>query len=183
MSGNTLRRAIKIAPVAAVQVDYSVLTLGIEQESTKHLLATCHELGVAVVAYSPLGRGLLTSTFASNGAIGDAKDMRPLALPRFQGDNADKNRKLVQEFQKLADKKGCTTSQLALAWLLKQGVVPNPGTKKIKYLESNWEALKVPLTDKEEKEIRAFAESAQVAGSALPEKYKDMLYVDTVEEN
>lgn len=117
--------------------------------------------------------------------IGDEKDMRPLMLPRFQPENREKNMLLVQQFKKLADKKGCTTSQLALAWLLAQGddIIPNPGTKTMKYLEQNVEALKVKLTAEEEKEIRAFAEFADVAGLPVPEAHMDKLYMDTAPES
>jgi aryl-alcohol dehydrogenase-like predicted oxidoreductase len=158
--------------------------LDIEKAKTKHLLATCRELGVPVIAYSPLGRGLLTSTFAATDPI-EISDLRGKLLPRFQGENVSKNQKLAQEFAKFAEKKGCTPSQLALAWLLKQGddIIPTPGTKNIKYLESNWEALQVHLSDDEEKEIRAWAEAADVGGGPIPERLEFGLYVDTVEES
>jgi aryl-alcohol dehydrogenase-like predicted oxidoreductase len=181
----TLRRAVKIAPVAAVQTDYSPFVLEIEGPTGTDLLATCRELGVAVVAAMPLGRGLLTSTFASGDSVGDAKDMRPRVMPRFLEANRDQNVKLVNQFKAFADKKECSIAQLALAWVLRQGddIIPIPGTKKIKYLEENWGALDVHLTDEEDMEVRRFVESADIAGNPLPPQFQDYAYRDTVEES
>lgn len=158
--------------------------LDIEGPAGTDLLATCRELGVAVVAYAPLGRGLLTASFASNEAA-DSKDMRPQVFPRFQEENREKNMRLVNQFKAMADKKGCTTSQLSIAWLLKQGndIFPIPGTKKIKYLEDNWGSLKVQLTDEEEAEIRKFVETAEIAGGTLPPGMEDRRLVETKEES
>ena len=130
------------------------------------LLATCRELGVAIIAYAPLGRGLLTSTFGNNVLSNDKADVRQVAFPRFQEENRDQNVKLVNQFRALADKKSCTTSQLAIAWLMKQGddIIPIPGTKRIEYLEENWGALDVHLTDDDEAEIRKFVKTAEIAG-------------------
>lgn len=184
ISSATLRRACKIAPVAAVQVDYSPFVLEVEGSAGTDLLATCRELGVAIVAAMPLGRGMLTSTFASGEPVGDSKDKRTLAMPRFQEANRDKNIVLVNQFKALADKKGCTTAQLALAWLLKQGddIIPIPGTKRLKYLEENWAALDVELTDEEEAEIRQFVQTADIAGAPLPAAFASYNYRDTAEE-
>ena len=184
MSSATLRRAAKIAPVAAVQVDYSAFMLDIEGPAGTDLLATCRELGVAVIAGMPLGRGMLTSTFASGEAQGDSKDKRPQTMDRFMGANKDKNVQLVRQFQAMADKKGCTTAQLALAWLLKQGddVIPIPGTKKLKYLEENWAALDVHLTDDDEREIRRFVETAEIAGHTMPPQFRGYNFRDTKAE-
>lgn len=112
--------------------------LDIEDLAGTDLLAACRELGVVDVAAMPLGRGMLTLTFASGKAVGDSIDS-PHVLPHFMEANRDKSVKLVRRFEALVDKKGRTTAQLALAWLLKQGddVVPIPGTKKLKYLEEN----------------------------------------------
>ena len=184
VSSATLRRALKIAPVIAVQVEYSPFVLDIEGPAGTDLLATCRELSVTVVAAMPLGRGLLTSTFANGEAVGDSKDMRPRVMPRFMEANRDKNVKLVGQFKALADKKGCTTSQLAIAWLLKQGddVLPIPGTKKLKYLEENWGALDVHLTDEDEAEIRHFAETAEIAGHYMPPQFESYTFTNTKEE-
>ncbi|KAH7403783.1 NADP-dependent oxidoreductase domain-containing protein, partial [Cadophora sp. MPI-SDFR-AT-0126] len=184
ISSSTLRRAVKIAPVAAVQTDYSVFTRDIENSSGTDLLSTCRELGVAVVAAMPLGRGILTSTFAA-GEYAGVQDMRTKAMPRFTEANQDANIKLVSQFKAFADKKGCTVAQLAIAWLLKQGddIIPIPGTKRIKYLEENWDSLKVQLTDEDEKEIRKFVEGLKLAGAAVPDGFADdLMFRNTAEE-
>lgn len=183
----TLRRAYKIAPVAAVQLEYSPFVLEVERPEGTHLLDTCRELGVSLVCYSPLGRGMLTSNFVANVDVVDKTDPRQVALPRFQDANRTANAKLVTQFGELAKKKGCSMPQLALAWLLKQGdhVIPNPGTTKIKYLEDNWGALDLQLTDEEEKEIRKFVETAEVAGDRKPpgqNRGQHGSLIDTVEE-
>ena len=158
--------------------------LDIENPAGTDLLATARDLGVAVVAAMPLGRGLLTSTFASGAAVGDSKDMRTKMMPRFQEANRDKNLKVVGQWQVMAQKKGCTAAQLALAWMLKQGddIFPIPGTKKLKYLEENWGALNVGLTDEDLVEIRRFVEAADVAGHYMPPQFEDYIFTDTVEE-
>lgn len=181
-----MRRACKIAHVAAVQAEYSAFVLDVEGPVGSNMLATCRELGVALVPFSPLGRGLLTTNFAQDDlAIDDKKDVRRALFPRFHDENRATNMKLVNEFKAFADKKNCTTSQLALAWLLKQGdnVIPIPGTKKIKYLEENWGALKVHLTDDDEKEIRHFVETAEIAGPRLPAQYLKNILVENKEES
>ncbi|TKA75274.1 hypothetical protein B0A55_05080 [Friedmanniomyces simplex] len=179
----TLRRAHKVHPISCVQQEYSPFTRDIETGSSTHLLHTCRELGVAVVCYSPLGRGLLTSTFVAGSFGSDPSDMRSKVFPRLCEDNREVNVKLVGELAKLAERKGCSTSQLALAWLMKQGhdIFPNPGTKRIKYLEENWAALDISLSDEEEQEVRKFVESAEMAGGRLPEKYMN-IPGDTKEE-
>lgn len=158
--------------------------LEIEGPAGTDLLATSRELGIAVVAAMPLGRGLLTSTFASGADVGDSKDMRPKVMPRFQEANRDKNVKLVSQWQALAQKKGCTATQLALAWLLRQGddVFPIPGTKKLKYLEENWGALNVQLTNEDVAEIRHFVETAEVAGHSMPPQFEHHTFTNTAEE-
>lgn len=105
-------------------------------------------------------------------------------MPRFLETNRDQNVKAVSQFKEIADKKGCSVSQLAIAWLLKQGndIFPIPGTKRVKYLEDNLGAVDVSLTDDEEKQIRAVTHSNELAGSAIPESFSDYIYVDTVEE-
>ncbi|KAJ2897347.1 hypothetical protein MKZ38_004770 [Zalerion maritima] len=184
ISSKTLRRAYKIAPVAAVQVEYSPFVLDCETEAGTNLLAACRELGVAVVTACPLGRGILTSTYAKGGPVGDEKDMRSKVMPRFMEGNRDKNTKLVAKFQDMAERKGCTVSQLALAWLLKQGddIFPIPGTKRIKYMEENWGALLVKLSDEEDAEVRNFVEKVEIAGSYMPPKFEAYIYRDTPEE-
>lgn len=164
---------------------YSVFTRDIESEAGTNLLPACRELGVALVVAAPLGRGLLTSTFSKGEAVGDSKDFRPQVMPRFQEGNREQNVKIVAKFKALADKKGCTVSQLALAWLLKQGddIFPTPGTKQIKYMEENWGALDVNLTDEEEKDIRGFGEANEFAGWHNPPQFASYLFRDTKEES
>jgi aryl-alcohol dehydrogenase-like predicted oxidoreductase len=183
VSSATLRRACKVAPVDAVQMEYSPFVLDIERAAGTELLATCRELGVAVVAYSPLGRGLLTGAFSTLESVAGARDARKANFPWFSAENIDANSKLVKQFTELADKKVCTTSQLALAWLLKQGddIVPIPGTKKIKNLEENWGALEIKLTDEEEAEIRKFVETAEVSGNRYLDATMKYTFENTVE--
>jgi aryl-alcohol dehydrogenase-like predicted oxidoreductase len=167
-----------------VQIEYSPVVLDIEGPSGTNLLATCRELGVAVFAYSPLGRGLLTGAIKSAADISAPGDMRVVGFPRFSAENLPANLELARKFAALAAKKGATPSQLALAWLLKQGddIIPIPGTKKIKYLEENWGALKVTLTDEEDKEIREFLKENEAAGGRYTDASLSICFGDTVEE-
>ncbi|KAI1848696.1 hypothetical protein JX265_005677 [Neoarthrinium moseri] len=183
-SSSTIRRAVKIAPVAAVQIEYSPFVLEAENEASTNVLATCRELGIAVICYSPLGRGILTGAFSTKESLSDPKDGRAASLPWFSDGNREANAKIVEEFKQIADRHNCTTSQLSLAWLLKQGdnIIPNPGTKSIERLEENRAALDINLTDDHEKEIRAFLENAKIAGKSRPDKYKDAGWMDTKEE-
>lgn len=185
ISSTTLRRACKVAKVSAIQADYTVFSREIEGPAGSNLLATCRELGVTIVAATPLGRGILTDSFGAGDAQFATGDTRPQYMPRFQGDNMDANVKLVKKFRRFAAKKNCTVAQLALAWLLKQGedIIPIPGTKKMKYLEENWGATHVTLTDEEEAEIREFADMTGFAGAAAPPQFMAYLYRDTVEES
>ena len=185
VSSNTLRRAYKVAPVTAVQIEYSPFTRDIEGDTGKNILATCRELGVAVVCYSPLGRGLLTGDFNSKDAISGAGDGRAAQFPRFSEDNLGANAKIISQFKEFADKKNCTPSQLAIAWLLKQGndIFPIPGTKRIEKLDENWAALQVDLSDDEEAEIRAFVQSNDMAGYRSTPAGMHVAFVDTKEED
>lgn len=137
----TLERAHSVHPIAALQTEYSLWTRDPEAE----VLPTCRKLGVAFVAYSPLGRGFLTGAFKSADDF-DADDTRRLH-PRFQGENFARNLELVEKIKHLAAEAGVTTSQLALAWVLAQGedIVPIPGTKRRKYLEENAAAVDLAL--------------------------------------
>lgn len=163
-----MRRACKVGKVDAVQIEYSPFELEIEGDAGTNLMATCRELGVAVVAYSPLGRGMLTGSLESRQSISGDGDYRSL-FPRFSDENLETNVKVVNQLKAMAEKKGCSAAQLALAWVLKQGedVIPIPGTKKVKYLEENFDAIKVQLTDAEGKEIRNIV--AGVAGEQTPD--------------
>jgi len=138
----TIRRAHAVHPIAALQSEYSLFTRDVEAE----ILPTCRELGIGLVPYSPLGRGFLSGRFKSPDDLA-ANDFRRNA-PRFQGDALDQNLVLVAALEKLAAEKGCTSGQLALAWVLAQGddLVPIPGTKRRTYLEENWASLDIELT-------------------------------------
>jgi len=138
----TLRRAVKVHPIAALQTEYSLWTRDPEEE----ILSTCRELGIGFVAYSPLGRGFLTGQFKRFEDL-PADDYRRVS-PRFQGENFQKNLDLVYQVEEIARAKGCKPSQLALAWVLAQGddIVPIPGTKRRKYLEENVGAIDIKLT-------------------------------------
>ena len=162
----TLRRAVKVHPITALQTEYSLWTRDPENNG---ILATCRELEIAFVAYSPLGRGFLTGQFRKFEDL-PADDYRRFS-PRFQGGNFQKNLDLVERVEQLAREKNCRPSQLALAWVLAQGeyVVPIPGTKRRRYLEENAAALNVKLTKEDLQHIdEAFPPDA-VAGDRYPE--------------
>ncbi|KAL8807689.1 MAG: hypothetical protein Q9223_004250 [Gallowayella weberi] len=178
VSSDTLRRAAKIVHIDAVQIEYSPFTMDIEDPAIG-LLATCRELGTAVIAYSPLGRGMITGAYTSPADFSE-DDWRRNA-PRFSEENFPKNLRLVEELKGIAGKKGCTTGQLTLAWLMSQGedIIPIPGTKKIKYLEENLGALDVKLSREEAAEIRKAVEGAEVHGIRYPEAMAGALFADT----
>lgn len=183
VSSATLRRAAKVVKVDAVQVGYSPFELDIEGDKGTKLLQTCRELGVALVAAMPLGRGILTSTFADNTPL-ESKDMRPNFMPRFQEGNREKNVEVAKQWRGLAEGKGCTSAQLAIAWLLAQGedVFVIPGTKKIRYLEENCGAADVKLSQEDVDEVRRFAETCEIAGGCLPPNFESFTFSDTAEE-
>jgi aryl-alcohol dehydrogenase-like predicted oxidoreductase len=148
---DTIRRAHEVHPLTAVQSEYSLWSRDIEDE----VIPALRELGVGLVAYSPLGRGFLSGQIKSIDDL-DEDDYRRYS-PRFQGDNFDKNLGLVGQIEELATEKGVTPSQLALAWVLNRGddIVPIPGTKRRRYLEENVGATEVELTDDEVERIAA----------------------------
>lgn len=165
-SADTIRRAYAVHPVAAVQMEYSPFSLDIEKEEVG-VLKTCHELGIGIVCYSPLGRGMLTGQYQSLNDF-DPKDTRRL-FPRFSKENFPKNLRLVEVFQKSAERKGCTPRQLALAWILAQGedFFVIPGTTKIKNVKENVGAAEVTLTKEEVKELRKACEDAGRVGEGV----------------
>jgi aryl-alcohol dehydrogenase-like predicted oxidoreductase len=161
---STIRRAAKVHPIAALQTEYSLWTRDVEAE----VLPTVRELGIGFVAYSPLGRGFLTGRFKTIDDL-PSDDVRRNA-PRFQGENFPKNLDLVKKIEQLAAAKGCTPSQLGLAWVLAQGndIVPIPGTKRMKYLDENLGALQVSLTSEELAEIDAILPAGITSGDRYP---------------
>ena len=162
----TLRRAVATHPIAALQTEYSLWTRDPEDNE---VLATCRELGVGFVAYSPLGRGFLTGEITSPDDFGPG-DVRGY-LPRFSGDNFQRNLDLVDHVRKLAAEKGCTPGQIAIAWLLAQAedIVPIPGTKRMRYLEENLGALDVTLTEQDLARIDEIAPVGVAAGDRYPD--------------
>ena len=162
---STIRRAHAVHPISAVQLEYSLLYRQVAEEA----LATCRELGITLVAYSPLGRGFLSGRIQSAAEI--PEDDRKRQHPRFQGENFDHNRRLVGRVETIAREKGVTPSQLALAWLLAQGndVVPIPGTKRIAYLEENLGALGVQLSAGDLQRIGEALPTGAAKGGRYPE--------------
>jgi aryl-alcohol dehydrogenase-like predicted oxidoreductase len=161
----TIRRAVKVHSITALQTEYSLWTRDPERE----ILAACRELGIGFVAYSPLGRGFLTGQFRKFDDL-PADDYRRNS-PRFQGDNFQKNLDLVQRVEEVAREKECTASQLALAWVLAQGddIVPIPGTKRRKYLEDNVAAAAIALTKEDLRQMEAVFPADAAAGGRYPE--------------
>ncbi|HEY1140968.1 MAG TPA: aldo/keto reductase [Lysobacter sp.] len=164
-SAETLRRAAAVHPIAALQSEYSLWTRDVEAE----ILPACRELGIGFVPYSPLGRGFLTGAIQNSGELA-ASDWRR-TNPRFQEGNVEQNRALVEAVTELAQARGCTPAQLALAWLLAQGpdIVPIPGTRRISRLDENAAAARIQLSDAELQRIDAVLESHVVAGTRYPE--------------
>jgi len=176
-SADTLRRAHAVHPISAFQVEYSPFTLDIEDEKIG-LLKTCRELGITVIAYSPLGRGLLTGQYKSPDDFEEGDRRR--IFPRFSKENFPKVLQLTDGLKKIGEKENATASQVALAWLLAQGddIIPIPGTRKTKYLEENLGALKVHLTPADLQQVRAEALNAD-AGQEDRYPNMDTIFVDT----
>jgi aryl-alcohol dehydrogenase-like predicted oxidoreductase len=158
-SAETIRRAHEVHPITAVQTEYSLWTRDVEPE----ILPTLEELGIALVAYSPLGRGFLSGRFSSPDEL-DEGDFRRYA-PRFSGENLEHNAGLVRRVRELAAEKGITPGQLALAWVLHRGehIVPIPGTKRVSYLEENVAAADVELSAEE---VQRIADTVPTAAGA-----------------
>ncbi len=160
----TLRRARKVHPIAALQTEYSLWTRDVESG----ILATCRELGVGFVAYSPLGRGFLTGSITSPAAL-DESDFRRIS-PRFQEGNIEKNLTLVERVERIAAKKACTPAQLALAWVLAKGkdIVPIPGTRRRKHLEEDVAALALELSPGDLAALDAAVPPGAASGDRYP---------------
>lgn len=166
-SVNTLRRAHAIHPISAVQFEYAAFTLDVERVG---IVDVCKELGIALVCYSPLGRGLLTGTTTSTDEMADKDIRKAIPWPRFQPENQPIVQKLVQSLGDIGAKHGVNAPQTALAWLLAQGdfVIPIPGTTKIARLEENLAAINIQLSQEEEKAVRKAAESFANIPSGIP---------------
>ena len=167
----TIRRAAAVHPIAALQTEYSLWTRDPEDE----VLPTTRELGIAFVAYSPLGRGFLTGQYKRFEDL--ATDDYRRFSPRFQGENFQKNLDLVARVEAIAKEKKCTPSQLALAWLLAQGedIIPIPGTKRRQYLEENAGALQVTLTVEDLRRIDEVAPHGAASGARYPEHMMNLV--------
>ncbi|XVF57250.1 hypothetical protein PTKIN_Ptkin06aG0189800 [Pterospermum kingtungense] len=164
-SPDTIRRAHAVHPITAVQMEWSLWTRDIEEE----IVPLCRKLGIGIVPYSPLGRGF----FGGRAVVESVPANSYLTHhPRFHGENLERNKNLYLQTEKLAQKHGCTPSQLALAWVLHQGddVAPIPGTTKTKNLDSNIDSLRVKLTEADLKEITDVIRINQVAGPRAPER-------------
>ncbi|KAM5541768.1 hypothetical protein V8D89_004497 [Ganoderma adspersum] len=178
VSAATLRRAHAVHPIAAVQVEYSPFTLDIEDD--KHaVLKTARELGIKVVAYSPVGRGLLTGRYTSQDQL-EATDLRRY-LPRFSTENFPKVLKIVDVIKAVAGKHNATPGQVSIAWLLAQGddILPIPGSSKPANIKENIGAVNVTLTPEEVQQIRQAAVSADEIGLRYPEAYMALVMADT----
>jgi aryl-alcohol dehydrogenase-like predicted oxidoreductase len=162
----TLRRAVKVHPIAALQTEYSLWSRDPEDQ----ILATCRELGIGFVAYSPLGRGFLTGQIKRFEDL-PADDYRRFS-PRFQGENFHRNLDLVRRLEEMARERGCKPSQLALAWVLAQGddIVPIPGTKRRKYLEENAATLDMTLTPDDLRRINTAIPQGAAVGLRYPQE-------------
>lgn len=171
-SSETLRRAHRIHPIAALQSEFSLWSRDPQEHG---VLATCRELGVALVAYSPLGRGFLTGALKSPDDFA-ADDYRRLS-PRFQGENFQRNLELVERVGALAEAKGVTPGQVALAWVLAQGedIVPIPGTRRRHYLLENLAALEVQLSASERAELDDLFTPESVAGTRYPAAWMQLV--------
>ncbi|KAL5767469.1 hypothetical protein ACOSQ2_014252 [Xanthoceras sorbifolium] len=171
-SASTIRRAHAVHPITAVQLEWSLWSRDVEEE----IVPTCRELGIGIVAYCPLGRGFLSS--GPKLAESFSKDDSRQLLPRFQPENLEHNKLLFERVNEIAAKKGCTPSQLALAWVRHQGddVCPIPGTTKIENLDQNIKALSLKLTPEEMAELESIATEDAVKGDrygGLISTYKD----------
>lgn len=162
---DTLRRAVGVHPIAALQTEYSLWS----REPEEEILPTCRELGIGFVAYSPLGRGFLTGKIRSPQDLEEGDWRRN--SPRFQGENFARNLQLVEKVKQLASQRDCTPGQLALAWLLARGedVVPIPGTRHVERLEENLGALDIELTAQESETLDRIAAPEAVHGTRYPE--------------
>ncbi|KAH8833005.1 Aldo/keto reductase [Flagelloscypha sp. PMI_526] len=179
----TLRRAHAVHPISALQVEYSPFTLDIEDPKVG-LFKACRELGVKIVAYSPLGRGLLTGNYTSPSQF-EKGDIR-LDIPRYSEENFPKILKLVDGLRAIGEKNGATAGQVALAWLLAQGddIIPIPGTRRVNALKENIDAGKLVLDKKDLEEVRNIAKEANMGGFGDADRYPpymQQLFVDTPE--
>lgn len=166
-SASVIRRAHAVHPIACIEQEWSLWSRDIEEE----IVPTCKELGIKIVAYSPLGRGFLTGTITSrNDGSLDSNDTRLTHQPKFSAENFNTNLALVERVKSLATKKGCTVGQLALAWLHAQGpdVIPIPGTTSLEHFDENYAALNIYLTAEDLAEIDTIFAHGAAKGERYP---------------
>ena len=170
-SAETLRRASEVHPIAALQTEYSLWSRDVEND----ILPACRELGIGLVAYSPLGRGFLSGQIKSVEDL--AEDDWRRGNPRFQGENFERNLELVRKVEEIAREKSCTPAQLALAWLMAQGddVVPIPGTRRVERLDENAGAADIVLSPQELAAVDAVMPRDAAAGTRYPEAQMQLL--------
>ena len=168
----TIRRAHAVHPITALQTEYSLFTRDLEDE----ILPTIRELGIGLVPYSSLGRGLLTGAITSEDSLDEGDSRRSAYFPRLNGEGLRANLRLVDRIRDIAEQQECTPGQLALAWVLAQGedVAPIPGTKRVRYLEENVRAADVRLTDDDLAALDAAVPRDAVVGA----RYGDMSSID-----
>lgn len=159
VSSATIKKAHQIHPLTAVQTEYSLFERGVEEAG---ILDTLKELGIGFIAYSPLGRGFISGEIKNPDDFPE-NDFRR-SIPRFQGEQFYKNMELLNEIQKIADKKSITASQLAIAWVITKGAVPIPGTKRVKYVEQNIAASSIKLTEEELNSLEAIVPLGTITG-------------------
>ena len=170
-SPETIRRAHKVHPITALQTEYSLW----ERHAESEILPTLQELGIGFVPYSPLGRGFLTGTIGKDTDLGK-QDARKERYPRFQGENLHKNLQIVERVREIAERRGVTPGQLALAWVMAKGpYAPIPGTKRRKYLEENAAAAEMKLTPEEVAELESAVPQEAVAGNRYNENAMKMV--------
>ncbi|KAJ5371490.1 aldo/keto reductase [Penicillium cataractarum] len=171
-SAETLRKANAIAKIDAIQAEYSAFeTL----HETSGLIETAKELGVAFVAFSPLGHGWLVDDFQYKSPDEFAPTDFRRTVPKFQGENFYKNKAIVDEIKKLATKKGCSVAQIALAWVAAQGLITIPGTTRASRLAENWESRDIELEEEELKEMRKIVDAAKPTGERFSPIYQSMV--------
>ncbi|WP_020614817.1 aldo/keto reductase [Paenibacillus daejeonensis] len=168
-SASTIRRAHAVHPVSALESEYSLWSRDIEEE----ILPTLRELGITHVAYSPLSRGFISGELSSFEDLA-ADDLRRW-MPRFQGENFDKNIQIVNKIKEIANEKNCSPSQLAIAWTIANGALPIPGTKRIKYLEENTAAADIILTQDEMMRIEAVSPKNAAQGARYMQEQMTLL--------
>ncbi|OKL59915.1 hypothetical protein UA08_04909 [Talaromyces atroroseus] len=173
VTADTLRRAHAVHPITAVQLEYSPIAIEIEDPNIG-LLETARELGVATVAYSPMGRGVLTGGYKTAEAV-HAKDPFLAMLPRFSKENFPKILSMTATFEQIATRKGCTVGQLSVAWVLSRGdnVFAIPGTRSIKYLDENFASRQVTLTPEEEEVLTKTVSATKLDGARYPASFPE----------